>query len=87
MWGASDVGGVGGGGGGGRGISIKFRDESIWHSASPAPFCLAVAGVRAGMSGVRVHVCCVDNEAGADWAGARGRHSVGQGCPQIFDIL
>lgn len=62
------------GSGVGGGISIKFRDESIWHGASPAPFCLAVAGVRAGMSGVRARVCCVDNEAGAEWGGAGEAH-------------
>lgn len=67
------------------GISIKFRDESIWHSALPAPFCLAVAGVRAGMSRVRVRVCCVDNEAGADRGGGGGGEAHRQpGLPPDF---
>lgn len=59
-------------GSGGGGISIKFRDESIWHSASPAPFCLAVASVRAGMSAVREGSCLLCGQWGRCRLGGRG---------------
>lgn len=48
MWGLSDV---------KLRISIKIRDESIWHSASLS-LCLAGASIRAGMSSLRPCLLC-----------------------------
>lgn len=66
MRGASDVGGRGGGA---RGvgtvvrISIKFRDESIWHGAWPASF-LSVDGWYRGPDEQSEAVCLLCGQSG-----------------------
>lgn len=60
-------------------ISIKIRDESIWHGASPHR--LSRGGQGQGLEwAVRGRVCCGDKEAGADGA-VRGRIFEGRTCP------
>lgn len=60
MWGLSDVKGR---------ISIKIRDESIWHSALLS-LCLAAASVGAGMSSVRPCLLC-EQRSRCRWGGAQ----------------
>lgn len=64
MWGLSDVKGR---------ISIKIRDESIWHSAS-LPLCLAAASVGGGMSSVRPCLLC-RQRSWCRWGGAQSATS------------